>query len=148
MEEENYIECELTEQLDNSLKNKEDLEVSGPTGTGKTAIVNSWLNHNKDKINFMYFDGATLKDCKGELIPVRDLILSGQLFSSDEVDELCSLPNLVVVVDNYHLASSNVKQHIKLLKRFGCVIDQRDSKNVLKKLDNLEFVCTIETTKE
>ncbi len=141
-----YIESDLTEALDNSLKNKEYLEVNGPTGTGKTAIVNSWLRHNKDKINSFYLDGAILKDVEGELFFSGSLILSGQLFSSDEIDRLASLPNLVVVVDNHHLASSNVRQHIKLL-RSGYVIDQRNKEKPFKKLDNLEFVCVINTTK-
>ncbi len=141
-----YIECDLTEALDNSLKDKEYLEVNGPTGTGKTAIVNSWLRHNKDKINSFYLDGATLKDVKGELFYSGSLILSGQLFSSEEIDRLSSLPNLVVVVDNHHLASSNVKQHIQLLS-YGYLVDQREKEKPFKKLDNLEFVCVINTTK-
>ncbi len=143
--EEFYVECELTEALDNSLKNKKYLEIDGPTGTGKTAIVKSWLNHNKDKINSMYFDCATLKDCEGELFYIGKFILSGQLFSSEEIDHLASLPNLVIIVDNYHLASSNVKQHIQLLS-YGYVIDQREKENVFKKLTNLEFLSVISTT--
>lgn len=83
-----YIECELTEALDDSLKNKQYLEVDGPTGTGKTSIVKSWLNHNKDKISWIYFDGANLKDYQGEMLFAGNLILSGQLFSSEEIDNM------------------------------------------------------------
>lgn len=141
-----YIECELTEALDDSLKNKEYLEVNGPTGTGKTSIVKSWLNHNKDKISWIYFDGANLKDCQGEMFFVGNLILSGQLFSSEEIDKMLAKANLVIVVDNYQFLSSNAKQHIQLLSR-GYVVDQREKEKTFKKIDNLEFVCKIETTK-
>ncbi len=141
-----YIESETTKQLDNSLKNKSNISLCGPTGCGKTAIVKSWLKHNEDKINSFYIDCACLKDIKiGKMIIFKDLTLMGQLFDNETIDAMASMPNLVIVADNYHWGSYNIKSHMLLLcDRY--IVDSR-SKTGFVKLDNVEFVCIIKTTR-
>ena len=54
------------------------------------------------------------------------------------------MPHRVIVVDNYHLLSAEQKQHVALLlDRY--VIDDREEDG-FRRLDNIEFVCLIETT--
>lgn len=144
MSEDFYIENEYTKELDKSLITKENLMLTGPTGVGKTAIVKSWLNHNKDKINGYYIDAATISNCGSEILQKDDLTLIGQIFSSETIDLLTLLSNLVIVVDNYHLISKSVKEHIMLLCD-GYVVDFRQQ-NDFKKINNIEFVCLIKTT--
>lgn len=139
-----YIESEYTKQLDNSLATKENLMLSGLTGTGKTSIVKSWLNHNKDKVNGYYIDAAKLQECSGDIREKNGLTLFGQVFTSEAIDNMLALPNRVIVVDNYHLLPDNPKNHILLLCD-GYVVDDREESG-FKKLDNLEFVCLIKTT--
>ncbi len=139
-----YSESKITRELDYSLKNKSNVTFYGATGVGKTAIVNSWLRHNEDKINSFYIDCALLNDCKGRKLQFKDLTLEGQLFDKETIDAMASKPNLVIVADNYHLLNDNMRSHILLLcDRY--VVDSRCQLG-FKKLDNLEFVCMIKTT--
>ncbi len=145
MDNEIHTENYITKSLDESLKNKSNIKISGPTGCGKTAIVKSWAKHNEDKINSFYFDCTLLADASGKEINFRDLTLTGELFDEETIDAISSKTNLVVVFDNYHFASRNVKSHILLLcDRY--IVDSR-CESGLRKLDNIEFVCTINTTK-
>ena len=60
------------------------------------------------------------------------------------IDKILSMPHRVIVVDNYHLLSAEQKQHVALLlDRY--VIDDREEDG-FRRLDNIEFVCLIETT--
>ena len=144
LEDDLYIESEYTKQLDNSLATKENLMLFGLTGTGKTSIVKSWLNHNKDKVNGYYIDAAKFQKCSGGIREKNGLTLFGQVFTSEAIDNMLDLPNRVIVVDNYHLLPDNLKNHILLLCD-GYVVDDREESG-FKKLDNLEFVCLIKTT--
>ena len=139
-----YIESEYTKQLDNSLATKENLMLSGLTGTGKTSIVKSWLNHNKGKVNGYYIDAAKLQECSGDIREKNGLTLFGQVFTNEAINNMLALPNRVIVVDNYHLLPDNPKNHILLLCD-GYVVDDREESG-FKKLNNLEFVCLIKTT--
>ena len=138
-----YIECNITRQLDEALRKKGNVKISGMTGSGKTSIVKSWLNHYKDKVNGYYLDCALLRDCSGNVYEKNKLTVQGQLFTSEEIDEIESKPNRVIVFDNYHLASRNLKNHILLLcDRY--LVDEREEDG-FKKLRNIEFVCVINT---
>lgn len=71
--------------------------------------------------------------------------MKGQSFDEETIDAISTKSNLVVVFDNYHFASSNLKSHILLLcDRY--IVDSR-CESGLRKLDNIEFVCMIKTTK-
>ena len=144
MGDEFYIESEITRLLDEALITKENLMIQGLTGSGKTSIVKSWLNHYKDKVSRFYLDASVMEECSGDILKKNGLTLYGQLFSSETIDELASLKNAVVVVDNYHLIEKTVKDHIMLLCD-GYVVDEREPSG-LKELDNIEFVCLIKTT--
>ena len=126
-----YIESEYTKQLDNSLTTKENLMLSGLTGTGKTSIVKSWLNHNKDKVNGYYIDATKLQECSGDIREKNGLTLFGQVFTSEAIDNMLALPNRVIVVDNYHLLPDNPKNHILLLCD-GYVVDDREESGFKK----------------
>lgn len=139
-----YMDNEYTRELDRSLKTKENLMIKGLPGCGKTSIVESWLRHHKEEVNGYYIDGGTLPTCLGERRKKNDLILDGQLFDSQVIDKILSMPHRVIVVDNYHLLSAEQKQHIALLLD-GYVIDDREEDG-FRRLDNIEFVCLIETT--
>lgn len=137
------FELEVKKSLDIALKHQRRLTIKGPEGSGKTSIVQSWIEDNKDKINSIYFDGTKLKDHVGLMEFAAGLILTGELFTNEEIDKIVSTPNLVIVVDNYESLSINAKEHVKLLMK-GYLIDRREEKRVLRHIDNLEFVCAIE----
>lgn len=140
-----YVESDTTKKLDDALATKQSLILCGPTGVGKTAIVKSWLYHYKDKVNSTYIDGSTLPKCFGKLRYKNGLTLIGQEFSNKEIDTMAATPNLVVVMDNYHLLSKEQRHHVLFLCD-GYVVDEREQ-NGFKRLDNIEFLCCIKTTK-
>lgn len=138
-----YVDCQITLALDNALKHKENIMLTGLSGSGKTAITKSWLTHNKDKVNGYWIDCPLLRKCVGKELVKNGLHLIGQLFSNDEIDKMASTPNLVVIADNYQYASNEQKMHICLLCD-GLVVDEREESG-FKAIDNLEFVCSIKT---
>lgn len=138
-----YVENDITMQLDHSLDTKQNVMISGPSGIGKTAIVKSWLKHNKDKVNGYYIDCAYIHEHHTDRHEKNGLTLFGQVFSSRTIDYMAASPHTVIVADNYHLLKGNLKNHILLLCD-GYVVDNKEE-NGLKKLNNLEFVCLIET---
>ena len=139
-----YVECDITRQLDEALKNKANIIIRGLTGSGKTSITLAWLEHNEDKINGYYFDCAFFGEAHGDKHIKNGLTLYGQAFPSEIIDILASKPHRVIVLDNIRFLTKNVKQHMLLL----CdkyVVDGREESGY-KKLDNIDFVCFIETT--
>lgn len=131
----------ITRILDRGFDLKEGVVISGMKGSRKTQIVKQWLSDNKDKLNGYYIDGVTLSLFPGPTIKKEDLILSGQIFDSETIDILSSLPHRVIVIDNYHMLSDDIQSHILLLCD-GYVVDNRE-KTGLKKLPDLDFVCVI-----
>ena len=140
-----YIENSMTAQLDNGLMYHQNVYIKGLEGSGKTSIARSWLYHNKDKINGVFLDGLLLKDPKGDKHDIKDLHPSGQLFSSYMIDGMLTKDDTVVIVDDYHLLSTNQKYHILLLCD-GYVIDERVEGGI-RKLDGIIFVAVINTVK-
>ncbi len=139
-----YIENEITSQLDESLKTKGNCMIQGLSGFGKTATVKSWLKHNGDKVNGLCLSASSICHYPGCARQKDDLTLSGRIFSEEEIDHMASMPNLVVVIDDYQRINPAVKWHILLLCDHY-VVDERE-KSGFKKLGNLEFVCLIKTT--
>lgn len=138
-----YVDCQITSALDNALKYKENIMLTGLSGSGKTAITESWLTHNKDKVNGYWIDCALMRKCVGKEFIKNGLHLIGQLFSNDEIDKMASTPNLVVIADNYQYVSNEQRKHLFLLCD-GFVVDEREESG-FKAIDNLEFVCSIKT---
>ncbi len=68
--------------------------------------------------------------------------VKGQIFSSNEIDNIASYSDRVIFVNDYQLMDENVKEHISLLEE-GYVIDSREEKGY-RKLDNIRFICVIE----
>lgn len=138
-----YVDCQITSTLDNALKHKKSIMLTGLSGSGKTAITKSWLTHNKGKINGYWIDCALMRKCVGKELIKNGLHLIGQLFSNDEIDKMASTPNLVVIADNYQYVSDEQRKHLFLLCD-GFVVDEREESG-FKAIDNLEFVCSIKT---
>ena len=143
MAEKVYEEQDIRKVLDDSLRNKENCKISGSTGSGKTAIVKAWLEENKQKVNGIFIDGCTLRVYSGVMREKNGLMLIGQLFSNEMIDNITSLPNRVVVVDNYHLLDWKAQNHLLLLCDH-LIVDEREADG-FKELDNIEFVCAILT---
>lgn len=132
---------EVKAKLEEAYVQKQNLHLTGPAyETGRT--VRRWLEENKDKISGYYNNGPLLKPFFDKKITVNGHSLKGQIFASNEIDNIAAYPNRVIVVNDYQLMDDNAKEHISLLKE-GYVVDSRE-KTGYRKLDNIRFVCVIE----
>lgn len=128
-------------KLEEAYVQKENLHLKGPAyETGRT--VRRWLEENKDKVSGYYNNGPLLKPFFDKKITVNGHSLKGQIFASNEIDNIAAYPNRVIVVNDYQLMDDNAKEHIALLEE-GYVVDSRE-KTGYRKLDNIRFVCVIE----
>lgn len=128
-------------KLEEAYAQKQNLHLMGPAyETGRT--VRRWLEENKDKVSGYYNNGPLLKPFFDKKITVNGHSLKGQIFASNEIDNIAAYPNRVIVVNDYQLMDDNAKEHIALLEE-GYVVDSRE-KTGYRKLDNIRFVCVIE----
>lgn len=128
-------------KLEEAYAQKQNLHLMGPAyETGRT--VRRWLEENKDKVSGYYNNGPLLKPFFDKKITVNGHSVKGQIFASNEIDNIAAYPNRVIVVNDYQLMDDNAKEHIALLEE-GYVVDSRE-KNGYRKLDNIRFVCVIE----
>ena len=67
--------------------------------------------------------------------------VKGQIYASNEIDNIASYPNRVIVINEYQFMDENSKEHISLLEE-GYVVDSREEKGY-RKLDNIRFVYVI-----
>lgn len=132
---------EVKVKLEEAYTQKQNLHLMGPAyETGRT--VRRWLEENKDKVSGYYNNGPLLKPFFDKKISVNGHSLKGQIFASNEIDNIAAYPNRVIVVNDYQLMDDNAKEHILLLEE-GYVVDSREEKGY-RKLDNIRFVCVIE----
>lgn len=128
-------------KLEEAYAQKQNLHLMSPAyETGRT--VRRWLEENKDKVSGYYNNGPLLKPFFDKNITVNGHSLKGQIFASNEIDNIAAYPNRVIVVNDYQLMDDNAKEHISLLEE-GYVVDSRE-KTGYRKLDNIRFVCVIE----
>ena len=128
-------------KLEEAYVQKQNLHLMGPAyETGRA--VRRWLEENKDKVSGYYNNGPLIKPFFDKKITVNGHSLKGQIFASNEIDNIAAYPNRVIVVNDYQLMDDNAKEHILLLEE-GYVVDSRE-KTGYRKLDNIRFVCVIE----
>ena len=128
-------------KLEEAYVQKQNLHLMGPAyETGRT--VRRWLEENKDKVSGYYNNGPLLKPFFDKKITVNGHSVKGQIFASNEIDNIVAYPNRVIVINDYQLMDDNAKEHILLLEE-GYVVDSREEKGH-RKLDNIRFVCVIE----
>ena len=149
-----YFENDLTKHLDEALdyaKNKRKgsttfVPIMGSTGSGKTSIVKSWLEHHKLK-NWFFSAcrpiGEVEVECYPELSEEPSVrVVSGSdleriltpkkkkikvLFSSMDIDNVDE--NTIVVIDDYDRADIETRAELEALIRYGKVIDPRVEDN-------------------
>ena len=68
--------------------------------------------------------------------------VKGQIYASNEIDNIASYPNRDIVINEYQFIDENSKEQISLLEE-GYVVDSREEKGY-RKLENIWFVCVIE----
>lgn len=130
----------IKEKLEEAYTKKQNMHFNGPAyETGR--IIRQWLDDNKNKVNGYYLNGPLFKIFSDSKNSLNGLSLKGQLFADNEIDNFASLPNRVIVINDYQLMDVEAKKHIMLLAD-GYVIDSREE-NGYKKLDNIRFVCII-----
>lgn len=105
-------------------------------------LIDDWLAENKDKVNGYHLDCTSLCIQSGEERHKNGLTLIGQAFTSEEIDAIAAIPHMVVVANKYGCLDDIFKSHVLLLCD-GYIVDEREESG-FKKLDNLEFVCTLE----
>ena len=139
------LECDpakVIAKLEEAYDKKQNLHLVGPVyTTGKT--VRRWLEENKGKDSGYYCFGLYLKTFSNETLSVNGHTVKGQIFARNVIDNIAKYPDRVIVVDDYQCMDENAKEHISLLEE-GYVVDSREEKGY-KKLDNVRFVCLIET---
>lgn len=132
---------EVKAKLEEAYGQKKNLHLTGRAyETGRT--VRRWLEENKDRVSGYYNNGPLLKPFFDKKITVNGHSVKGQIFASNEIDNIAAYPNRVIVVNDYQLMDENAKEHISLLEE-GYMVDSREEKGY-RKLDNIRFVCVIE----
>ena len=106
----------------------------GPTyETGRT--VSCWLEKNKDRVSDYYDLGQFLKIFFDKTLSLNEHNVKGQIYSINEIDNIASYPNRVIVINEYQFMDENSKEHISLLEE-GYVVDSREEKGY-RKLENI-----------
>ena len=108
--------------------------------TGRT--VSGWLEKNKNRVSDYYDLGQFLKIFFDKTLSLNEHNVKGQIYASNEIDNIATYPNKVIVINEYQFMNENSKKHISLLEE-GYVVDSREEKGY-RKLDNIRFVCVIE----
>ena len=105
----------------------------GPTyETGRT--VSGWLEKNKNRVSDYYDLGQFLKIFFDKTFPLNEHNVKGQIYSINEIDNIASYPNRVIVINEYQFIDENSKKHISLLEE-GYVVDNREKG--YRKLENI-----------
>ena len=130
--------------MNQALENHGNVMLRVSFGSITDLIVDDWLDDNKDKVNGYHLDCTRFCVQSGEERHKNGLTLIGQAFTSEEIDAIASIPHMVVVADKYERLHGIYKNHVLLLCD-GYIVDEREESG-FKKLDNLEFVCVLETT--
>ena len=107
--------------------------------TGRT--VSGWLEKNKDRVSGYYDHGHFLKMFFAKTRSLNEHNVKGQIYASNEIDNIASYPNRVIIINEYQFMDENSKEHISLLEE-GYVVDSREEKGY-RKLDNIRFVYVI-----
>jgi len=158
-----YIESNITRLLDDKLKESKESKdflrpcamVRGLTGSGKTPIIKSWLNHNNLKYLFIDAQSMSLSSVEVEYTD-WDSVFNGEnmvtltkiepsvkkkyidvLLTSSDID-LMNEGNTVVVIDNYDWAPYQVRKHLLNLFLNQVAADPRsESDNFSTKLEGI-----------
>ena len=101
--------------------------------TGRT--VSGWLEKNKDRVSGYYDYGQFFKMSSDKILSLNEHNVKGQIYASNEIDNIASYPNRVIVINEYQFMDENSKEHISLLEE-GYVVDSREEKGY-RKLDNI-----------
>lgn len=137
------MSSKIEEMLNQSLENHGNIMVyQAACGPITDFLIDCWLDDNKDKVNGYHLDCTSLCILSGEERHKNGLTLIGQAFTSEEIDAIASIPHMVVVTNKYGCLDDIFKSHVLLLCD-GYIVDEREESG-FKKLDNLEFVCTLE----
>ena len=107
--------------------------------TGRT--VSGWLEKNKDRVSGYYDHGQFFKMSSDKILSLNEHNVKGKIYASNEIDNIASYPNRVIVINEYQFIDENSKKHISLLEE-GYVVDSREEKGY-RKLDNIRFVYVI-----
>ena len=103
--------------------------------------VSGWLEKNKDRVSGYYDHEQFLKIFFDKTLSLNEHNVKGQIYSINEIDNIASYPNRVIVINEYQFMHENSKEHISLLEE-GYVVDSREEKGY-RKLDNIQFVYVI-----
>ena len=101
-----------------------NIMISGPTGVGKTARIQTWADDQTD-LNFVVFNAAILRVNK----IVSDGIEYDVVFSSDEIDSICK-GNTVVFIDNYQYIESSVEHELNKFFDTRSLVDPRTPEGI------------------
>ena len=107
--------------------------------TGRT--VSGWLEKNKDRVSGYYDHEHFLKMFFAKTRSLNEHNVKGQIYASNEIDNIASYPNRVIIINEYQFMDEKSKEHISLLEE-GYVVDNREEKGY-RKLDNIRFVYVI-----
>ncbi len=167
-----YIQSDLTDALDANLEmakanhNSPVFRVTGLTGSGKSAITESWLKHNKLKYLTLSGCWTHIEQIEVECLRAYDLdmdegflVLSGDnmkqalstykknvpvMLTSAQIDYIDE--NTVIWIDDYDRASEEVRLELFKLIRDLTVVDPRvDGNTKLKRIHPLMIIVIIDS---
>ena len=96
--------------------------------TGRT--VSGWLEKNKDRVSGYYDHEKKIKMFFAKTRSLNEHNLKGRIYASNEIDNIASYPNRVIIINEYQFMDENSKEHISLLEE-GYVVDSREEKELL-----------------
>lgn len=96
------MSSKIEEMLNQSLENHGNIMVDqAACGPITDFLIDCWLDGNKDKVTGYHLDCTSLCILSGEERHKNGLTLIGQVFTSEEIDAIASIPHMVVVADKY-----------------------------------------------
>ena len=110
--------------------------------------VSGWLEKNKDRVSGYYDHEQFLKIFFDKTLSLNEHNVKGQIYASNEIDNIASYPNKVIVTNEYKFMDENSKEHISLLEE-GYVVDSREEKGLLPFILNAtKNIVSIDTGKK
>ena len=79
-------------------------------------LFSGWPEKNKDRVSGYYDYGQFFKMSSDKILSLNEHNVKGQIYASNEIDNIASYPNRAIVLNEYQFIENNSKNKISLLE--------------------------------